>query len=98
MGARSVEMARSGYEVTGTYAWKTRSPTMALMRLFCGVMMLRRPVSKGEPWVGSAGYSLRSCKGLELRQLDDLVRLRRRSPNDLQRSSISIRGREGRTP
>ena len=40
--------------------WNTRSPSMAAMRLYCGVRALRIPVSKGEPLVMSPGYKVKS--------------------------------------
>ena len=40
--------------------WNTRSPSMAAMRLYCGVRALRIPVSNGEPLVMSPGYRVRS--------------------------------------
>lgn len=38
--------------------WNTKSPSIAAIRLYCGVMALKKLVSKGEPCVMSSGYNL----------------------------------------
>ena len=38
--------------------WNTTSPSIAAMRLYCGVIAFKDPVSKGEPSVTSSGYSV----------------------------------------